>query len=237
MPQGLGLRVKIIGLLSWYDERPSWLAGVVTALAHHVQIAHLIAVDGAYGVYPQPKAYSGSEQHGAILETCRNHEIGVTIHAPQEPWFGNEVEKRNFCWHLAETIAEEHEDWYFICDADTFVTSALGLHQHLERAQEDVGQVAFAEPVDGSFDPGGCFLRCIFRAIPGLRFDTNHFTYRLPDGRNLHDPTEPAISLPMVTVEHRTQWRDPWRKEKQKLYYRRRDELGLELPQEVADVA
>ena len=102
----------------------------------------------------------------------------------------------------------------------------------LQESDADCGAVRFYEPVDGSFDPGGCPLRCVFRAIEGLRFDTNHFTYRTPDGRNLHDPVNAAADLSMIEVEHRTQWRDPYRKQRQSVYYQRRDELGLELPRE-----
>lgn len=227
--------MRIIGILSWYDERPSWLAGVVSSLAKHAEIDHLIAVDGAYAAYPDGKPFSGAHQAEAIYEVCRNLQVGLTLYTPQEVWFGNEVEKRNYAWKLAESVAEPFEDWYFICDADTFVTEGIGLRKRLEVAEEDVGAVMFHEPLDGSWDPGGCYLRCVFRAIPGLRFDTNHFTYRLPDGRNLHDPFVPPVDLSFVRVEHRTQWRDVYRKQKQDVYYRRRDELGLELPPANAD--
>ena len=224
--------MNLIGILCWYDERVSWLSGVIAAL-QKVGVSHLVAVDGAYATYPQGKAYSGPEQHAAIVEVCRAIEMGCTIATPQEPWFGNEVEKRNHAFRLAETIAIPEEDWYFLVDADHFVTSAAGGHlRALKETEYDVGEVRFTERLDGSFDMGGCPLRCVFRAIPGLHFDTNHFTYRLPDGRNLHDPLEPAANLSMIEVEHRTQWRDAYRKEKQQTYYRRRDELGLELPRE-----
>lgn len=221
--------MKLLGILSWYDERPSWLAGVIASLAK-AEIAHLVAVDGAYSAYPNGKAYSGPEQHAAIVEVCRALEMGCTIHTPREPWFGNEVEKRNYAFRIAESLADPLVDWYFLADADHFVTSAMGHMQALERAEEDVAEVRFSERLDGSFDMGGCPLRCVFRAVPGLHFETNHFTYRLPDGRNLHAPGEPVCDLSMVEVEHRTQWRDSYRKERQQTYYRRRDELGLELP-------
>lgn len=222
--------MRIIGILSWYDERASWLAGVVAGLAKHAGIDHLIAVDGAYATYPEGKPYSSAQQQEAIYETCRNSEVGCTIYTPQEVWFGDEVAKRNHAWKLAEAEAEPNVDWYFICDADTFVVEGMGLRKALEETELDVGAVLFHEPIDGSWDPGGCYLRCVFRAIPGLRFEVNHFTYRLPDGRNLHDPEVVPADLSMVRVEHRTNWRDPWRREKQKRYYLRRDEARLEYP-------
>lgn len=227
--------MKIIGILSWYDERVDDLAGTVSAFLHKAQIDHLIAVDGAYAAYPNGQPYSNSQQASTIAKICRSLEVGYTIDTPREPWFGNEVEKRNHAFRLAEVFAEEG-DWYFLNDADHLVRSAIGYRERLVEAEEDVAEVHFTEKMDGSFDMGGCPLRCIFRAVPGLRFDVNHFTYRLPDGRNLHDPSEPALSLPMIEVEHLTQWRDSWRKESQQTYYRRRDQLGLEL-REVVDAA
>jgi hypothetical protein len=70
----------------------------------------------------------------------------------------------------------------------------------------------------------------VFRAIPGLHFDSNHYTYRTPDGRDLHSYSEPAVDLSCVEVEHRTAHRDRFRKELQQDYYRRRDEMGVEQP-------
>lgn len=219
--------MKLIGILCWYDERPSWLAGVIAGLAK-AQVRHVVAVDGAYLAYPNGKAYSLPEQQATIVEVCRELEMGCTIHTPAEPWFGNEVEKRNHAFAIAETIAEPYEDWYFLADADHFVISAIGHTRHLQETDCDVGAVSFTERLDGSFDVGFCPLRCVFRAIPGLRFETNHYTYRVPDGRDLHDPKVPAVDLSMVEVEHRTNFRDSYRRENQQTYYRRRDELQLE---------
>jgi len=217
--------MKIIGILSWYDEQPAWLSGVIASLSK-VGITHLVAVDGAYGLYPNGRGYSGPGQHQVVMETCQGLQMGCLIYTPPEPWFGNEVEKRNYAFQLAETIAEPNEDWYFLVDADHFVSTAIGHTKVLEQTECDVAEVRFFERY-GGIDSGG-MLRCVFRAIPGLRFDTNHFTYRLPDGRNLHNPTEPCAGLHMIEVEHRTMNRDRWRKESQQSYYTRRDELRVE---------
>ena len=221
--------MRLIGILCWYDEQPPWLAGVVASLAK-VEVSHLIAVDGAYALYPNGKPYSGPMQHQTIIETAAAVQMGCTIHTPAEPWFGNEVEKRNFAFQLAEQIAEPNEDWYFLVDADHFVSTAIGHTKVLAETDADCGEVRFFERY-GGIESGG-MLRCIFRAVPGLRFDTNHFTYRLPDGRNLHDPTEPVAACHMIEVEHRTMNRDRWRKESQQSYYTRRDELRVEYPPE-----
>jgi hypothetical protein len=65
-----------------------------------------------------------------IAEVCDALEMGCTMFAPREPFAGNEVEKRSVSLKLAETVAEPFEDWYFVVDADHFVTSAIG---HTER--------------------------------------------------------------------------------------------------------
>jgi hypothetical protein len=219
-----GDTVKLIGILCWFDERPSWLAGVIGGL-RRVGVEHLVAVDGAYGLYPGGRPYSGPEQHDTIVETSRALDIATTIHTPREPYWGNEVEKRNLAFALAETIAEPNVDWYFLVDADHFVTVAEGHHKQLAETGCDVGQVRMMEPYGALLSAGP--LRCVFRAIPGLRFETAHMIYRTPDGRDLHELVVPAVDL-CIDVEHRTAERDRYRKELQQDYYRRRDEMGVE---------
>src|SRR5262245_32652929 len=150
--------MNLIALLSWYDERPAWLAGVIASL-QKLPVSHVIAVDGAYALYPNGKPYSGPEQHQTIITTARALDIGCTIATPRDVWFGNEVEKRNHCYAIAETIAEGPEDWYFWIDADTFVTSAGNWLQHVERSSADVAEVNFREPY-GALDTV-CGLRCM----------------------------------------------------------------------------
>lgn len=218
--------MKLIAVLCWFDERPSWLAGVVASLKK-AEVAHVVALDGAYALYPGGRAYSSREQHGVIVETCQALEMGCTIYAPQEPYFGNEVEKRTLSMRLAEAIAEPHEDWYFVVDADHFVTSAIGHTDRLAETECDVAEIRFMEPY-GAIPSGGCPLRCVIRAIPGIYYDGNHYTFRTPDGRDLHHGREPALDLSCIEVEHRTGERDRYRKGLQKHYYERRDMVGAE---------
>jgi hypothetical protein len=44
----------------------------------------------------------------------------------QEPWQGNEVEKRSALFALSDTIACPG-DWVWVCDADEVVTDAYGV--------------------------------------------------------------------------------------------------------------
>lgn len=213
--------MNVIGILCFYDERASSLAGVVTGLAK-VGVSHVVAVDGAYALYPEGRAYSDREQHSTISEVCKSLDMGCTLHAPSEPFVGNEVEKRSLSLRLAEAVAEPDVDWYFVVDADHFVVSAIG---HLALLQQTKCDVAAIRLTEGA---GSMACRCVFRAIPGLRYDGNHFTPVTPDGRNLHNSTSPVLDLSCVEVEHRVGQRDMDRRESQVRYYERRDRLGIE---------
>lgn len=213
--------MNLIGLLCWYDELPSWLAGVTAGLAK-AGVSHVVAVDGAYSLYPAAGAYSAREQHNAIAEVCEALGMGCTLFAPREPFVENEVEKRTVSLRLAEAVADPSRDWYFVVDADHFVKSAVGHLDKLAQTNCDVAAVRLTQ------DGGGWPCRCVFRAIPGLRYDGNHFSQITPDGRNLWDSTSPVLDLSCVEVEHRTGPRDKGRRESQLRYYERRDRLGIE---------
>lgn len=239
------LTIRLIGILTWYDEAPSWLAACVSSMIQHAQIDHLVAVDGAYALLPEGRAFSGFEQHQVINEICRGTSTGLTLHAPQEPWIGNEVAKRSFGFRLAELEAEIGEDWYFLMDADQVVTSALGLRRVLENADEDVGYTWFYERFDPFLTPGServahkvnmprearMPVRTVFRALPRLHVRSNHFTYIADNGHILWNGGNggevPAVDT-RCEIEHRTRLRDMARKEQQAAYYKRRDDLGLE---------
>lgn len=237
--------MKLIGIISWYDESPSWLAACVSSMIHHAQVDHLVAVDGAYALLPEGRPYSGFEQHQVISEICRGSQVGLTLHAPQEPWFGNEVEKRSFCFRLAEQVADGPEDWYFIMDADELITTALGMKNRLAEAEEDVGYCWLYERLDPHLTEntsklaqqinmpreGQCPVRKCFRALERLHVVDNHFTY-IVDGSHVlwnggNGGEVPAVDT-HAEIEHRTRLRDLARREQQQKYYLRRDQAGVE---------
>ena len=239
--------MRVIGLLSFYDEHPGWLAAAVASM--NGACDHLIAVDGAYAAYPGGKPHSGAEQGETIRETCRALGIGCTLFEPQRTWFGNEVEKRSHMFALAETVAEPNVDWYFVIDADEVVTdySVGGTQRFRERLGEcerDVGNVTFWNrriPHPRELDEDNKWIaaypqieenrvRILFRAIPGLRVVERHYWYRLPDGRYLWGDgvQEPAADFTDIRVEHRTEYRDPARRKAAQDYYTRRAVDGLE---------
>jgi hypothetical protein len=63
-----GLRLH--GLLAFYDEPESSLLACVDALAD-AGVDHLVAVDGAYELFPDAKPASPVNQHAAIVLACR----------------------------------------------------------------------------------------------------------------------------------------------------------------------
>ncbi len=241
--------MKLILLLNWYEESAAWLAATVASCADLVE--HVVAVDGAYFLFPQGRARSGSEQAEAIRETATALGMGATVHQPREPWYGNEVEKRSFLFRLAAVNASP-EDWFFVLDGDEVVTENPGdVLERLGRSAHDVAETMLWE----RFDPHltaklsevarvtplpreqGSPHRQLFRALPGLRVEGAHYVYRAErDGRTVtlwghddHHELEPAEDMTGLRVEHRRQHRDLARLRQADTYYERRDRLRVEV--------
>lgn len=221
---------RIIGLLSWYDEQPSWLHKAI--LSCDGIIDHLIALDGAYSLFPHPKAASPPNQKAAI--NAAGNAIGATVEiiTPDEPWQGNETQKRTQLFRHGDETAEPGKDWFLILDADERVTTCPpDLHEQLEMTPFDVAQVTFNEP-----QPNGKVksypIPILFRANPGIYVEGDHYTYRTTDGRYLWGNAnlrrlEPR-HLTSVEVLHLTHQRQARRHNQQYAYYRKRDKTGLE---------
>jgi hypothetical protein len=222
----------IVGLLSWYDEPPQALATMIRSLTK-IPVTRLIALDGAYSLYPDARHRSSSEEYRAIIHTTHHLGIDLTIHTPSTVWAGNEVEKRNRLFELAEQVTGP-DDWYMVIDADEEVLQAPeDVPARLASSPFDVAGITLKEPGHplGTivFDTFPMF----FRAIRGIRCHQDHFTYRTPDGRNLWGDAkrtrlEPRLNLDGLVVEHRNQLRHPDRRKAAVTYYDRRDELGVE---------
>lgn len=227
----------IVGLLSWYEERPAWLSATVASLAPFCD--HLVAVDGAYALFPGGRARSCMEQAEAIRETAAAVGLGCTVHEPRSRWMGNETEKRALMFRLGEAVTAP-EDWYFVVDGDEVVTDpGVGLRDALASSSLDVGEVTlwrrrpqespedrpFASPLVESHSH-----RMFFRAVRGLTVGRKHYQYVTPDGRFLwgDGPCAPALDLSTVRVEHRNGERDRARAADSRGYYERRDALNIE---------
>lgn len=221
--------MKVVGLLSWYDEHPDWLADAIAAIA--IVTDHLVAVDGAYGLYPGGRPWSSQDQADAIRDITAGLGLGLTLHHPQTTWAGNEVEKRATMFALAEAFTTE-EDWYLVIDGDEIAEFPPDFLARLETTPHDVGEVTFWERQEGpppTFDYTH-FPRILFRAVRGLTVDTKHYRYVLPDGRQMwgDGPCETAEDFKDVRIEHKTKYREPERRAAAKGYYDLRDQRNIE---------
>lgn len=112
---------KIIGIISWFDESPTWLASTTASMARICD--HIIAVDGRYQLYDDERVCSEMVQHDAIQHTARGAGVGLTLHVPTEA-YADEMAKRTHCFQLAQLVAESHRDWFFILDGDEVLIDA-----------------------------------------------------------------------------------------------------------------
>jgi hypothetical protein len=223
--------VKIYGLLSFYDEPVADLAACIVGL-HDASVDHVVAVDGAYALYPDGKQASDPNQHAAIHLACRQLGLGCTLHVPNETWAGNEVQKRTFLFQLAWTVAEEG-DWFWVMDADQVITRCPDdLKDRLEQTEHDTAEVEFLDVVAQRAKqkdwPERFTVRNLFRA-QSIRLEKNHITYVADDGRMLwgydgQGKLEPHLDLSeVVEVEHRPDRRPLERQQAKLTYYAQRD--------------
>lgn len=220
--------MRLIALLSWYDERPDWLAELVASMAR-AGVDHVVAVDGSYALYPRAQGSSGSMQAAVVTATALGARMGVTVHVPQGPWIGNEIEKRTFMFAAGHLIADPGEDWLWVCDGDEVITTAPGIREALERTPLDVGEVLLWDR-DGSTGP----IRKLFRTHPGgIRVEGHHARYLNGADEVLWNAGHPvgvvdAENVWDVRVQHRPAERSELRNEHRNRYYALRRTAGVE---------
>lgn len=216
--------MKIVGLLSWYEEPTSWLAETVASAAKLCD--HLIAVDGPYAEFPfaQSKPASGTEQTETILHTAAGAGMGCTIHASRQPWYGNEVEKRSFMFDLAMTFTTE-DDWLLVIDADEVLSQVpTDTRYLLQKSEVDVGELHLWERGD---QDTVYIQRRLFRALRGIRYRDCHYVVTAPaetgvkvlSGDQQIHTLEHAEYLPDLRLEHRTAHRTALRNGLKNQYY------------------
>lgn len=183
--------MKIVGLLIWYDEQPSMLATAAAGLAKVAD--EVVAVDGAYSLFPSATVRSHPNQAEAILRACETEDVGVTIHRPRQLFFGNEIEKRNLSLKLAAPFCEQG-DWLLVWDADYHLhrldpgvvrhdletTDKLAatytiLEQHDLMADPVQAEYAVKAEIDTRFTVR---TRGIYRWAPDIEYLNAHFIMR-----------------------------------------------------------
>lgn len=245
--------MKIIALLSWYDESPTWLSTCVAGIGRFCD--EVIAVDGAYALYPGGRARSHPQQVEAITLAAETAGIGCMVYQPSEKWAGNELEKRNKCLDLAASIAEDG-DWVAVIDADYHLLKCEPevIRVELANCEEDVAAYILLEGKD--FASSGTLeqfaaarnvdhewvyaTRDLYRWNPTLRVGPAHWCYSAElDGerRWLRGPydLEPHFSLNRNLVfYHRTADRYDVRRRAADKYYELRDTFSIETTELVA---
>jgi hypothetical protein len=226
--------MRLIAILTWYDE-PSWCLTELIASLAKAGVDHVVAIDGAYMLYPEGRGQSPGEQAQAILAGCQGAGMGATIHTPQDVWFGNEIEKRSFTFAAGHLVADAGVDWLWVVDADERIQETLGLREALEATECDVATLMIDEVNEGTRE-GAFPLRKFFRAQPtGIHLERNHFTYLTGDGQLLFEGyciAKPELveaeNFGFVRIDHRG-GRTKIRSFQAQVYYDRRKQYGAEL--------
>lgn len=159
----------IVGLLSWYDEDPTWLATAVAGFGRFCD--HIVAVDGAYELYPGGKARSHPEQAHAIHAAAEATGAGCTVHRPNTKL--SEVEKRNLAVKLASSFDPE---WLAVFDADLHVTDCDPGMLRAELAQTRANAAAYTIRDTSASGEWDAREPLIYRWTDDLAYVGNHYT-------------------------------------------------------------
>jgi len=235
--------VRLIAALSWYQEPSAWLTELVRSLAGCCD--HLVAVDGAYELFPgsHDQPCSPVEQAAAILLAADTMGLPVTLHRPRQPFAGNEIEKRTLLLRLAQQHATIEEDWLLVVDGDMLITRAdPGLRDQLATPHVDVADyrlwwrddrhaTEIAQGIDNNPGrPGETPVRCLFRVLENMRVEHAHYCHIGDrDGRSVYYREAAAADLgEQLQIEHRHAFRNRPRQIAAHAYYRARDQQHIE---------
>jgi hypothetical protein len=239
--------MKLVGVLSWYDESPGWLA---TAVAGFGRVCdEIVAVDGAYALYPGARPASHPQQAEAILSAAEAMGVACTIHRPSKLFYGNQIEKRNLTLKLAGATLSEN-DWLIIIDADfhIFRLNPERVRAELEATEALLASYTILDGIDYLSDADlservaredydtewTCRTENIYRWHPSLLYGPQHWMVsREVDGerqwlRHLSG-NAPALDLDNALVAyHRRSDRALVRQQAQESFYRDRELFGVE---------
>lgn len=223
------------GLVSFYDEPIENIAHCLVGL-RRARIGHVVALDGAYRLFPNGAAASPANQHAAWVTGARELGMSCTLHVPATVWEGNECEKRTALFAHA-LAASKPGDWFVVVDGDEFITDVPDdLEARLQATDLDVGEIQALDVIArriGRLDMPERFpVRKFFRA-QSITVGPAHCTYRAADGRLLWGETrtqksEPTFEIADMTVEHHADRRPFDRLTAKLAYYRARDDARIE---------
>lgn len=222
--------MRIHGLLSWYDEPVAWLAAAVSSFGRFCDT--IVAVDGAYSLYPQGTPRSHPNQVEAIQLAAEAAQVSCLVYQPSETWAENEIGKRQFAIDLLLAIAD-WGDWVCVFDADYHVrrVNVEAVRWDLENTDLNVATYELLDTIEEPKTSWTSPTRDFFRWEPALRIGPTHAHYSLSD-KWLKGPgveLEEALSLGQNLVcYHRTQDRTRARIDAQQRYYKTRQMLNIE---------
>lgn len=239
--------MKIIGVVPWFDERSSWLNACVASLSRCCE--HVVAVDGRFAFFPDSRVASSVDEHEAVLNAAVGANVGLTLHRPREPFFGNEVEKRTLALRLAALVADEYADWILCLDADEMLTKVPSDLMHMLATteadaahfrlwmREDRDLWEEREWAGRKFHYPPAYrtpVARLLRALPGLRVEGFHARYVAEkDGETVvltgpdADP-ERIVDIPGIEAEHRHEYRSLTRTQAAHEYAVRREQYAFE---------
>jgi hypothetical protein len=245
--------MNVVGSLIWYDESPSWLANCVSGFARVCDT--IVAVDGAYALYPGARPRSHPDQAYAIQDACETMGIGCVIHRPRDVWWGNEVEKRQQTIELARPLKP---DWLLVFDADYLVMlceDPVFARSVLEQTDKNVCTYTLLDGKDVMADEYMAKYaeeraidsewtirdRGIFRWTDDLRYGPTHYCVRGTYGGEeqwlrgpdlspvgMHRAAETEHMGRQIVALHRRQKRSKMRSNMADGYYKLRDSQGAE---------
>jgi hypothetical protein len=209
--------MRIIAVLSWYDEPVDWLRECVASARF---CDHLIAVDGPYAAFPHDTPSSPPDQ----IEEVRRGWPGCTVHVQPEPWVG-EVAKRDYMFRLA---VAQGADWVFVIDADEVVTDVpCDLRNRLAETPDHVAEATLMYEMTPGWPLTPSQVRRLFRVLPGIGYQGAHSRVTaMVDGRQvfLTDPDlsvcEPAERIDGLRMRHRSHERSQDRQSRKADYYK-----------------
>lgn len=214
--------MRLIGLLSWYDEPVDLLTLAVTS-ARDGGCDHVVALDGRYATFDGPNT-SPSEQARALRSI---HGVSVYGSSRNQPW-RDEMEKRTALFALGEHLTKG-TDWYLVVDADTeYVMDRDRLRRALMTTDRVAGEIPLREDPDVRYQ-----FRCLYRALRRIKVGPTHSTYVAADGTMLWGRPDqfPVDALDLTGAAHcihRPRDRPRERLAGKDRYYRSRDLSGLE---------
>ncbi len=240
--------MKIVGLLSWYDESPGWLGTAVAGFARVCDT--IVALDGAYALYPGARACSHPNQAETIMQAAEASGAGCIIHRPNEVWRDNELGKRNQLLRLAGSLDLTTDDWLIVFDADCHILriSPDNIRAKLAATDLPIATYTYLDGKDFLSDPKirdqvrdheidtewTGRTRDVFRWDPTLRVGLQHWLYSAErDGERVWirgpESQDEACQLDRdLVIYHRTADRAKVRRDAQAYYYKLREQHGVE---------